>query len=252
MSYNTCMAPWKQTPKYFLACLMVLCLTPTVAWAAQTASPNYILNEVFFGSGGELNACSTSYCSKQSAGELATGTTASPNFRAHGGFNTNRTPYIQFTVSNTNIDLGTLAATTTQTANATFSVQAYLSHGYTVINASDPPSNNGYFMKAIGPAPAGSSVGTEQFGINLTANTAPVTFGALPQYVPDNTFSFGAVAPNYSAANTYKYLKNETIAFSNSSSSATTYTISYVFNISNVTPGGTYVLRHVLVATGTY
>ena len=242
---------WKQTIKSSLFALFVVLLTPAVALAAQTASPNFQLNEVFFGSGGELNSCSSNFCSKQSAGEVTVGNTSSANFQAQGGFNTDRTPYIQFDVSNTNVSLGTLTSTTTKTATATFSVKAYLAHGYTVINASDPPTNNSYIMQGL-TTPTASSVGVEQFGINLVANTSPSTFGANPVFNPDNTFSFGQVSADYSTPNLYKYLKGDTIAFSSASSSATSYTVSYIFNVSNVTPGGTYVTRHVLVATGTY
>lgn len=224
---------------------------PSIALAAQSSSANYQVNEVFFGSGGELNACSSNYCSKQSAGETAVGHAASANYQTQAGFNTDRSAYIQFDVSNTNIYLGTLNATSTKTATATFSVKAYLSHGYVVVNASDPPVNNAYTMNAL-TTPTASSVGSEQFGINLVANTSPVTFGAGPSYIPDSTFSFGQVAADYSTPNLYKYVKGDTVAYSNSSSSATTYTISYIFNVSNVTPGGTYTLHHVLVATATY
>jgi hypothetical protein len=222
-----------------------------VASAAQSSSSNYQVNEVFFGSGGELHACSTNYCSKQSAGETAVGNTASANYQAQAGFNTNREPYIEFTVSNTTVNLGTLTSTTTRTANATFTVKAYLSHGYSVINASDPPQNDSYTMQAL-TIPTASSVGTEQFGINLVANTSPTSFGADPQYIPDNTFSFGQVSADYSSPNLYKYVKGDTVAQSTSSSSDTTFTVSYIFNISNVTPGGTYSMNHVLVATATY
>jgi hypothetical protein len=100
--------------------------------------------------------------------------------------------------------------------------------------------------------PTASSVGTEQFGINLVANTSPTSFGADPQYIPDNTFSFGQVSADYSSPNLYKYVKGDTVAQSTSSSSDTTFTVSYIFNISNVTPGGTYSMNHVLVATATY
>lgn len=248
------MSLWKQTGKYTGLLLLIGLLMPAVTFAAQSASSNYQVNEVFFGSGGELNACSTTYCSKQSAGETTVGRTCSngvAGYCAEAGFNTDRTPYIQFTVSNTTVNLGTLTATSTKTANATFSVKAYLSHGYSVVNASDPPSNNSYTMQAIA-IPTASTVGTEQFGINLVANTSPVSFGANPTHNPDNTFSFGQVAADYSTPNAYKYLKGETVAYSTSSSSATDYTASYIFNVSNVTPGGAYVLRHVLVATATY
>ncbi len=245
------MMAWKQTVRYVISVITTVLLLPAVALAAQSNSPNYQVNEVFFGTGGELNACSSNYCSKQSAGELVTGNTASPNFQAQGGFNTNRTPYIQFIVSNTNVNLGTLTATTTKTATATFSVKSYLSHGYTVLNASDPPTNNSYTMKALA-TPTAAAVGAEQFGINLVANTIPGAFGANPVQSPDNTFGFGIVAADYSNPNTYKYAKGDAVAFSTASTSSTTYTASYLFNVSSVTPGGTYVLHHVLVATGTY
>lgn len=225
---------------------------PAIVLAAQASSSNYQVNEVFFGSGGELNGCSTSYCSKQAAGESSVGNTASANYQAQGGFNTDRQPYLEFTVSTTNIDLGKLSTATTKTATASFTIKAYLSHGYSVVNASDPPSNNGYIMQAITTAPTASSAGTEQFGINLVSNTSPITFGADKTYTPDSTFSSGQVSADYSNHNMFVYRKNDVIAYSNASSSYTNYTISYIFNISSVTPGGTYELHHVLVATATY
>lgn len=245
------MVPWKQTIKKSIFFLGILLLFPAVGFAAQSQSSNYQVNEVFFGSGGELNACSTNYCSKQSAGELAAGNTSSANYQAQAGFNTDRDPYIQFTVSNTNVNLGTLNATTTKTATSTFSVKTYLAHGYAVENASDPPTNNSYTMQTL-TTPSASATGTEQFGINLVANTAPVTFGADPVQVPDNTFAFGQVTADYSSPNSYKYVKGDTVAYSTSSTSTTNYTVSYIFNVSEVTPGGAYLLRHVLVATSTY
>ncbi len=250
------MGAWRQRLKIgFLSLLLALLIPATAAAScasgAQTCSTSYQVNEAFFGAGGELNACSTNYCSKQAAGETGVGNTASTNFQAQGGFNTNREPYIEFTVSNSNVNLGSLTPTATQTTNATFSVKAYLSHGYTVINASSPPTNNGYTMQALA-VPTTSSAGTEQFGINLVANTVPTTFGANPVQVPDNTFSFGQVAASYSSTNLYKYVKGDVVALSSASSSYTNYTVSYIFNVSNVTPGGTYTFHHVLVATATY
>lgn len=238
--------------KIAVVATLVPFLNSGIILAAQSQSSNYQVNEVFFGSGGELNACSTSYCSKQAAGESTVGNTASSNYQAQGGFNTDRQPYIQFTVSNTNLDLGSLSATGTKTATASFSIKAYLSHGFTIVNASDPPSNNGYTMQPISSVPSASSAGTEQFGINLVSNTSPITFGADPTFTPDSSFSNGLVAPDYSSHNLFVYRKNDTIAYSNASSSSTNYTISYIFNISSVTPGGTYELHHVLVATATY
>ena len=224
---------------------------PVSVLAATTASPNYQVNEVFFGSGGSLNSCSTSFCTKQSAGEATVGRTSSPNFQAQGGFNTERQPYIEFTVGTTNVDLGTLSPTTTKTATATFSVKSYLAHGYVVVNASGPPTNSSYTMQSIA-VPSASAAGTEQFGINLVANTSPVTFGANPTQGPDSSFGYGQATAAYSSPNLYKYATGDVIAQSLLSTSYTNYTISYIFNISNVTPGGSYLLQHDLVATATF
>ena len=245
------MPAWKQTWKLACLGLLIVIAMPAVALAAQSASNNYQVNEVFFGSGGELNACSTSYCSKQSAGETAVGNTSSPNYQAQAGFNTNREPYIEFTVSNTNVDLGTLTASSTKTATSTFSVKTYLAHGYNVVNASDPPTNGSYIMNALS-LPTSSQTGTEQFGINLVANTNPITFGANLTHTPDATFGYGQVGVDYSIPDQYKYLKGDVVAMSNQSTSYTNFTISYIFNVSNVTPGGSYLFHHVLVATSTF
>jgi hypothetical protein len=247
---------WKQTAKYVvygvasLICVVAVGL-PLSAQADHAASTNYQVNETFFGSGGELSACSTTYCSKQSAGELTVGNTSSTNYQAQGGFNTDRQPYIEFSTTPTSIDLGTLDTATTATTTAQFTVKAYLSNGYTVVNASDPPSNNGYVMQNL-ITPTASSAGSEQFGINLVANTVPTTFGANPSYIPDSTFSHGQVAAAYSTPNLYLYNKSDVVALSTMSTSDTTFTISYIFNISHVTPGGSYVMHHVLVATASY
>lgn len=245
------MSAWRQKLQILVVTLVAVLVVPGVAMAAQTQSTHYQVNEAFFGAGGELRACSTNFCAKQSAGELAVGTICSNLYCGQAGFNTDREPYIQFIVSSTDIDLGELNTEETKTATAAFAVKAYRSHGYAVINASGPPTNNTHVMSASA-TPTAPLVGEEQFGINLVANTSPVNFGNDPQHAPDTTFSFGEVNADYATANFFKYAKGDTVAYSSRSSSATTYTVSYIFNVSNTTPGGTYSMQHVLVATGTY
>jgi hypothetical protein len=222
-----------------------------VALAAQSSSTGYQINEVFFGSGGSLRDCSGSFCAKLSAGESAVGNIRGGDFQAQAGFNTDRTPSLEFVVSNTNQDIGILTSTTTKTANATFSVKSYLAGGY-VVNQTSPGPTNGSFVLSGLTTPSASAVGTEQFGINLAANTAPANFGAAPSQSPDSTFGFGYAKNGYNTPNQYKYVQNDTIAQSDVSSGTTNYTLSYIFNVSNLTAGGTYTLRHVLVATSTY
>ncbi len=236
--------------------ILALAVLVTFGWtgaalAAQSSSSNFSVNEVFFGTGGSLHDCSANYCAKLSAGETGVGNTSSTNYQAQAGFNTDRTPFLEFKVNNTNVDVGVLTSTTTKTANATFSVKTYLSSGYMVKQTSPGPTNGSYTLAGLA-SPSSPAPGTEQFGINLVANTSPASFGANPAQNPGTTFSYGQVAPGYNTPNKYKYVQNDTIATSDSSSGETDYTISYIFNVSNLTAGGTYTLNHVLVATATY
>lgn len=249
---------WKQKVNFGVIGLVVLLLMPATALAAQSASTDYQVNEVFFGSGGALNNCSTSYCAKEAIGETAVGNPKSTNYQARAGFNTDRSPYLQFIVSGTTTNIGVLSTSSTSTSTATFSVKSYLASGYSVVTVSNPPKNNTYTMHALS-TPTASSAGTEQFGMNLVQNNCPGTFvncvttlGANPTQNPSGTFSFGTVSSGYNTANLYEYVPGSTIAYSNSSSGETDYTISYIFNISNVSPGGNYTFNDVLVATATF
>lgn len=244
--------------------LLVVFGGPAVAHAVcdpsfQTCSSSYGVSEAFFGSGGDLNSCSTGptgYCAKLSAGETAVGNTSSTNYQAQAGFNTDRTPYLEFIVNGTSINLGVLSAGTTATATAGFSVKTYLASGYVVTTASDPPVNGPHTLTNL-TSPTANNTSAEQFGINLVANNGcgsglPASLGSNPVQVPDSTFSFGAAAAGYNTACQFKYVKGDVVAQSTKSSGETDFTVSYIFNITATTPGGTYTMNHVLVATSTY
>jgi hypothetical protein len=219
---------------------------------AQSSSPNYRLEESFFGIGGELEASSTNYTSRQSAGETGVGNTSSTNFQANAGFNTTDAPLLEIYVNNTSIDLGVLSPSSATTTTATFYVRVYLASGYEVVTVASPPANeSGDTIDALS-VPAASSPGTEQFGINLAANTSPATFGADPVQIPDGSFSFGYASPGYDTANVFKYQPGDAIAQSDSSSGRTDYTVSYLYNTNSVSPAGIYTFEQDLVAVSTY
>ena len=245
---------------------MVFCLIAfvpvhaTCVQGEQACSSKYAVGNVFFGSGGSLDsACSTNYCAKQALGETGIGITGSTNYKAQAGFNVDRTPYLQFNVTTTNVSLGDLSTISTATATATFSVEAYLASGYSVVTASSPPQYSGHTLTALSTTPTASSVGTEQFGMNLVSNTtacgAPANFGANPAQVPSSAFSYGQVASDYDQCGKFFYSTtspgNE-IAYSNESSGIMDFTISYIANINSTTPAGLYTMSQVLVATPTF
>jgi hypothetical protein len=234
---------------------LVLALTilslPLIAHAQYT-SPNYQVEEIFIGNGGELDACGTAFCADQILGGTAVGDTESNNFRAEGGFGTPGEPTLEMSVSNTSINLGILTSSTTGAASSNFSVKNYLSNGYVVRVYGDPPTNPSSSTPLTALAtPTTSQAGVEQFGINLVANTTP-GIGANPSQAPDSTFSFGQAAAGYNTPDNFKYVEGEAIALSNESTGQTDYTMSIIANISTLTRGGEYRTTLVVQAIATF
>lgn len=260
------MSVWRKINRIFAIGLIVSFGFTAVSSAAcssglQTCSSDYGVGEVFFGSGGNLNSCSTSYCSKQSLGETGEGNTKSTDYQAQGGFNTDRIPSLTLLVNTTSVNLGTIGTSTTGTGTATFSVKSYLADGYVVQTAGTPLSQGSYTVAGMSST-AASSPGTEQFGINLVANNScagvangnggTISGSSNPVEVPSSSFSFGAAASGYNTACQFKYVNGDTIASSNSSSGETDYTMSYVFNVKPLTPAGTYTMTQTIIATSTF
>ena len=224
----------------------------------QSCSNTYGVGEYYFGSGGSLDTtCSTTYCAAQTLGETGAGLTSSTDYNAQAGFEVNREPSLQFIVNSASVNLGNLTTLTTATGTATLSVKAYLSGGYSVDSISPAPQNGPYVM-ASPSSPTASAVGTEQFGINLVNNLtsctipAPANFGANPVQVPSASYSYGIATANYATCGKFMYHNGDAIASSSKSSGETDFTISYIANISSITPAGVYNMNQVLVALPTY
>lgn len=248
-----------------VAASIAVLLFPVITYG-QAASPNYRLEESYFGSGGEVDASSTNFRARQSTGSLGTGAVSSTNFDSTPGDNTSSDPFLEAAVMVSNIDLGNLSPTTTSFAaaqggdcNCTFYVRAYMSSGYTVVTASPTlTSENGDTVDAKSTQGAPSSnPNVEEFGINLVANTAPGSFGSNPANIPDNTFADGQAATGYQTPNQYKYAQGDIIARGpatngNQGVGQTNYTISYIAKIANLTEAGNYTMRHDLIVVPTF
>lgn len=245
---------WKVRIKQILAGMSLFALAviacPTIALAAQSSSSHYSVDEVNFSSGGQLNACSANYCSKQSAGELVVGNTSSTNYQAHGGFNTNREELLEVSVNGGPIDLGVLDPSTTHAGSTTFSVRNYEASGYSVIISGASLHTATHTLAAL-TSPTAAQAGTEQFGINLRKNTSP-NVGADVQQLPDSTFSFGQPMANYNTADKFQYVDGDTIASSAKSSGETVYTMSVIANVNTGTPAGVYTGLLSVIVTPTF
>lgn len=218
-------------------------------YADTSSSPNYKISETAVGSGGLINSSSTSYQGRDSISDLSVGNSVSGNFQINAGHTTTNDPNLSFSVNGGSINFSSaFSAATTATATTTFSVMNYTSYGYVVQVVGPTPTNGAAAITGMSTT-GGSFVGTSQFGINLVANTAPVSVGVNPN---NGSFGFGLASTNYNTPNQYRYVSGETIAQAPKSSGVTTYTITYLVNVPALTPGGQYTTNQTLIVTGTY
>lgn len=247
----------KQTGRVaVLISISLLMVSSVKVWAVTYTSPGYSVTEVQFGSGSG-DATSTSYKSSAGLGTNGVGNSSSANYRSTAGFITPNQPYLELQVTAATIDLGVLSPSVTATGTANFMVRTYLSGSYAVYTMSPPPTSEGGAVLAPISVAANSVAGTEQFGINLVANTSPATFGSNPANIPDNSYADGHAAPGYNTTNQYKYNQGDVIAGSpttagKQATGETDYTISYIANIAPLTKAGLYTMVHDIVAVATY
>lgn len=254
----------RQKLKLVLVALLSLAIVQPVF--AQSSSNNYRVEEAYFGTGGEVDISSPNFQGQAGLGSLGVGFTSSANFDAETGFLTPDEIFLEFVVTDATVDLGVLqtdspshGAAQGGACNCSFYVRSYVSSGYVVVSASQPPTSEGGAVldaKSTTGAPS-TDPGVEEFGINLRANTSPATFGAEPFNDPDGTFADGAIAAGYGTQNQFKYGVDDVIASSpgtvgNQGVGKTDYTVSYIAKRSNITPAGFYSMDHVLIATPTY
>lgn len=223
-----------------------------VAATDVPTSTNYRFDETSVGVSSMLESNSANFRATSGAGDTGIGNSGSANFQTESGSKTTPDPNLTFTMNSTSANFGTFNPSAASTSTTTFSVINYTSFGYVVQIAGDPPT---YANNTIDPmsATAVSQPGIEQFGINLVANTSPVSFGANPNNgTAPNNFGFGAATPNYSTPNQFRYVQGEAIAQAPKSSGRTDYTISYLVNVESLTAAGTYGTDQTLIVTGTY
>ena len=205
----------------------------------SSSSSNYRVTEMQFGSGSSLESCSEEYCAHTSIGEVSSGGESSSSAHtATFGSATTDEPLIEVIVDQGESRLGDLTTERTATKTMVVRVRNYLSGGYVMQVVGDPPVYRNHTL-ATPSEPSASEKGTEQFGLNVAANTDP-NIGANPVQVPSTETSFGKASDSYKTPNLFKYESGDVVARSDSSSGRTDYTVSMIVNISNNTPAGHY------------
>ncbi len=229
-----------------------------IAHADSSQSAHYQFVNTDLGGGGLIQASSPDFKSVESTADnfasSGTGNTSSASYQVAAGSQAPHDPALSVAIVNGAATFNTLfSPTTTATATAQFSVIDYTSYGYAVQIVGNTPSNGSHTIPAMNNGsggPTSPTLGIEQFGINLVKNTAP-NVGADPGYG-----QFGATTakpePNYDTANNFLYSAGDSVASSPKSSGQITYTISYMVDVGDTTPGGNYTSNQSIICTGTY
>ena len=245
---------------YLLFSFVLLGYIASPVFAQQASqSSNYKFIEPSLGGTGLLQSQSANYqATGAAAGILGAGNSASSNYQINAGNITTNDPALTFAITSPNATFSDFSASQAATATSTFKVINYTSYGYVVQIVGNPPKYGTHILAAMGTSsPEVSQAGKEQFGVNVVANTSPVSFGANPSCSPDNSFCpfaslVNLIPSGYKTANDYRYIDGETIASAPKSSGEIDYTISYLVNVSSVTPAGQYNSSQTLICTGTY
>ena len=231
-----------------IVAVAVLALLPGVAAAELSTSPNLHIYETEIGGGGLANEQSANLRAGEEISDTAVGSSSSANLTVQSGFNTTADPTLTLRVLDAAPAFGVFSATDASTATGRFMVENYTSYGYAIEIVGSPPTNGGHTISPL-TTPTPSQVGREQFGINLVANSSPVSFGADPV----NAFNgVGAAVAGYDTADNFQFNSGDTVAAAPKTSGVTTYTISYLVNVSSITPGGQYQSNVNVICIGFY
>ena len=223
--------------------ILIFGIVPAVFGAMQSSTYKIPFDSLNISGGSEDSA---SYGLSEAVGQLASGESESSNYRLRAGFFTDLPPVLIFNVTSNSVDLGTLSTSGPAAATSTFDAATNADYGYAVTISGSTLTHSGGSATIDAMANTlPSSPGTEQFGINLVANTSP-SVGVNP------SGGSGQAASGYNTANNFKFVSGETIASANSFSSTTYYNISYLANIATSTEAGIYNTNLDLIVTATF
>lgn len=143
------------------------------------------------------------------------------------------------------LNLGTLTTATTGSGTSQLGAATNGGSGY-AITVAGATLTSGSFTITANAANAASTQGTEQFGLNLAANSTPAVGQA-----PDGSGA-GTATANYATANTYRFVSGDTVASVAAADNFRRYTVSYISNIAANTEPGTYSTTLTYVCTATF
>lgn len=143
-------------------------------------------------------------------------------------------------------DMGQLDAQSTLLAQSQMAVGTNASGGF-AITANGTPMSAGTSVIDSPQTPTASMQGSNQFGLNLVANSEPAVGKD-----PEGTWANAVPAPEYSLPNRYKYVPGDVVAYSPNVSLMKKFTVSYIVNSNQNLRAGVYSTTITYIASGRF
>ncbi len=143
------------------------------------------------------------------------------------------------------VALGTLTASTTGTGLSQMGVGTNGGGGYAITVNGATLTSGGNTITALA-AQTASTVGTEQFGLNLRDNATP-NIGADPDGA-----GTGTPTGTYNTVDQFRFVTADSVASKGASESFRRYQVAYIANIDTATEAGTYTATMTYIATATF
>lgn len=161
-------------------------------------------------------------------------------------------PTLTFSLGATTVSLGTLTTGTTGTGQHTLLAATNGSGGLAITYSGTTLTATGGTIAAYGASAVVPAAGTAGYGINLKANTSPSV--ASSDNPITNAGATCTAATPYNSVNEFAFVGGSTITSLASAGGAAdcTFRVSYIANISSVTPSGSYSSSISYIATGTF
>ncbi len=143
-------------------------------------------------------------------------------------------------------DMGQLDPNSTLTAQSQMAVGTNATAGFVIVAEGGLPSAGTNVINSP-TQPTLSQKGTDQFGINLVANSDPYVGSN-----PEGNWTNAVVAAGYDQPNRYKYQTGDVVAHSPNVSLMRKFTVSYILNSSPKLKAGVYSTTINFIATGRF
>lgn len=150
------------------------------------------------------------------------------------------------TSENNYTDMGELNAKSTLLAQSQMAAGTNASGGF-AITANGTPMSAGTNVIDSPATPTESKQGTNQFGLNLVANSEPSVGND-----PEGTWANAVPSVDYSVPNMYKYVPGDVVAFSPNVSLMKKFTVSYILNSRPDLRAGVYTTTITYIASGRF